>query len=88
MVACCSAALCLSFNRTATAAEIEWGDAFEVTAAEDISNPEGSTVHVAADFNNDAGWATGDDHIINGIEFQQSPAAGIGDLVTSLGSGP
>lgn len=70
------------------AAQITWGTAAEITSAADISNPAGSTVIVAADFNNATGTAVGDDNTINGILFEQTPAAGSGSLVTTMNSGP
>jgi hypothetical protein len=72
----------------AQGANIVWGVPEAVTAAASISNPPGSTIHIAADFNNDAGTAVGDDNIINGIPFVQTPTAGSGNLVTNMVNGP
>ena len=52
------------------AAAISWGAAFVVDDPTDVSNPAGSTLHFAADFNSVAGFATaGGDNIINGLTF-------------------
>lgn len=83
-----SGAIIFSSHPAADAAEITWGNSFVIGAAADISNPIGSTVVVAADFNNAAGTAVGDDNVINGIPFTETPSAGIGDLVTTMASGP
>lgn len=70
------------------AAEITWGTPSTITAPSDISNPVGSVVIVAADFNSPTGTAVGDDNAINGIPFEQMPNAGNGILVTNMTSGP
>lgn len=72
----------------AHAAEITWGTPAEVTEAADILNPVGSTVHIAADFNNATGFAVGDDDTINGIPFVLTPNAGSGNLITNMANGP
>ena len=72
----------------APAAQITWGEAFEVLQASDISNPPGASVVAALDFNNAAGWATGDDHVINGILFEQSASPmGVGEVSSLMASG-
>ena len=67
-------------------AEITWGAAFSIAAPEDISNPPGSTVVGALDFSTGLGPA--DDLTINGILFTTSPAAGTGDITTTMANGP
>lgn len=70
-------------------AEITWDDSFSIAIPEDISNPPGSTIHEALDFNSDAGALAGDDLTINGIPFTVSTAsAGAGNIVTSMTNGP
>jgi len=69
-------------------ANIIWGTPETITAAANISNPPGSTVHIAADFNTATGTAVGDDNIINGIPFTETPTTGSGNLVTDMTSGP
>jgi hypothetical protein len=66
------------------AAEITWQPPAAVTQAADILNPIGSTVHIAADFNNATGFASGDDDTINGIPFVLTPSAGSGNLIPLL----
>jgi len=70
------------------AAEITWQPPAAVTQAADILNPIGSTVHIAADFNNANGFASGDDDTINGIPFVLTPSAGSGNLITNMTNGP
>ena len=70
------------------AAEITWQPPAAVTQAADILNPIGSTVHIAADFNNATGFASGDDNTINGIPFVLTPSSGSGNLITNMANGP
>lgn len=77
-----------SFLSLAQSAEITWGTPAEITAAADISNPAGSSIIIAADFNTAAGTGVGDDDTINGILFVETPAAGSGNLVTNMANGP
>ncbi len=69
------------------AAEITWAPPERITASTDILNPEGGVLHVAADFNTDDGTSLGDDNMINGIEFTQTPAAGAEKLDSTMNSG-
>ena len=69
-------------------ANITWQAPEEIIAASSISNPPGSTVHIAADFNTATGTAIGDDNIINGIPFVETPSAGLDNLVTDMTNGP
>ena len=68
--------------------QITWGTAFSIAAPEDISNPPGSIIHEALDFNNATGAGAGDDLMINGITFTISAAAGTGNILTSMTTGP
>ena len=65
---------------TSSAATISWGASFVVDDPTDISNPDGSTVVEALDFNNEGGTGEGDDNTINGILFTESAAAGFGSV--------
>ena len=78
----------IALTALSPAAEISWGIPSTISAPTDISNPVGSIVVVAADFNNATGTAVGDDNSINGIPFEQMPNAGNGVLVTNMNSGP
>jgi len=71
---------------SAYGAEITWEDSFTITAPEDISNPLGSSVHEALDFN--SGANPGEDLQVNGIALTSSGAAGTGNITTSMASGP
>ena len=68
--------------------QITWGTAFSIAVPEDISNPAGSTIHEALDFNAGAGLTAGDDLTINGILFTTSPSAGTGNISTNMVNGP
>ncbi len=69
-------------------AEITWGVPFSIAVTEDISNPAGSIIHEALDFNAGAGLTAGDDLTINGILFTTSAAAGTGNISTNMTNGP
>ncbi len=69
-------------------AEITWGSSISITSSADISNPIGSTVLVAADFNNATGTTIGDDNTINGILFTETASAGDANFATTMNSGP
>jgi hypothetical protein len=71
------------------AAVVAWGPAFAVDSPDDISNPAGSTLHAAIDFNTVAGAATaGGDNIINSIPFTQVLLSAPGTVVTNFTDGP
>ncbi|MDB4753965.1 hypothetical protein OAF84_01645, partial [Akkermansiaceae bacterium] len=73
---------------TTQGSQITWGTAFSIAAPEDISNPPGSIIHEALDFNSATGAGAGDDLMINGITFTVSASAGTGNILTSMTTGP
>lgn len=82
----CSLSALVAFSAGVKGAEITWEDSFTITAPEDISNPLGSSVHEALDFN--SGANPGEDLQVNGIALTSSGAAGTGNITTSMASGP
>src|SRR5687767_4026249 len=71
------------------AAAISWGAAFVIDDPADVSNPAGSTLHFAADFNTAAGAATaGGDNVINGLTFTVVDQNLPGFLTANIANGP
>lgn len=83
-----SAALIAFVPSILSAAVINWAPSTVITSAADISNPGGSTVHYAGDFNTTGGYAQGEDNIINGITFVRIDASSPGLLDSTLNNGP
>jgi hypothetical protein len=71
------------------AAVISWGPTFVMDDVSDVSNPAGSTVHFAADFNSVVGSTTpGGDDVINGLPFTVVDQNIPGLLTTTIANGP